>query len=409
MKRPLRRGPGADRLIRWAALPITDRRWAPPLSAVALGFGLFVGVAIGPGASGTFATGAQVIEIPGLGGGESDEETEAGEGTIAAGGLGESSGGGEAPLGEASSFLSPAPIETAPPLVESAPQEATPAPAPAEDEEESEPQAPELAGTVVHVNKAAGSYTVAEEGGVMSAVHAGKRPAPGTKIEVPIRTLANGTLAEAGKRKASGSTGQASLAGIVTFVDANPAAPAYAVSNRGVSVLVHVHPDPAGAPAELPALGAYATLDAEIAMPQPATPAAPPPTPLSCAPDPALPSPPPPVGALWQRTVSAGGAPFTHGDFEGIVSAVCAETGQLLISADDIRAGGQDLLLAVPPAIDVSKLAVGESVAVGADIGADGSLTLTGLASDEHTKGADDGGATQGDLVPTKPDEGASR
>ena len=35
--------------LRWAALPIIDRRWTAPLSAIALGFGLFVGVAIGPG------------------------------------------------------------------------------------------------------------------------------------------------------------------------------------------------------------------------------------------------------------------------------------------------------------------------------------------------------------------------
>jgi hypothetical protein len=58
------------KLLQWAALPVTDRRWAAPLSAVALGFGLFAGVAIGPGAAGTFGTGvAQVIEIPGFSGG----------------------------------------------------------------------------------------------------------------------------------------------------------------------------------------------------------------------------------------------------------------------------------------------------------------------------------------------------
>ena len=38
--------------LRWAALPMIDRRWTAPMSAVALGFGLFVGVAIGPGTRG---------------------------------------------------------------------------------------------------------------------------------------------------------------------------------------------------------------------------------------------------------------------------------------------------------------------------------------------------------------------
>ena len=47
-----------SRVLRGAALVVTDRRWAAPLSAMALGFGLFVGVAIGPGAAGTLATGA---------------------------------------------------------------------------------------------------------------------------------------------------------------------------------------------------------------------------------------------------------------------------------------------------------------------------------------------------------------
>jgi hypothetical protein len=394
----------------WAALPITDRRWAAPLSAVALGFGLFVGVAIGPGADGTFATGAtQVIELPGFGGGGDGDEAAAGEAPLGSGGGAVAQLGSppiQPPLEEPLPTLTPLGGGESPMRV-SAPD----APAvPASEEggsEGSEPEEPLLAGTVVHVNPAAGSYTVAEEGGVMSAVHAGKLPTPGAEVEVPIRTLANGILAEAGKRKGSGKRRSGGLAGIVTFVDPNPIAPAYAVSNRGASVLVHVHPDPAGTPVELPVLGAYATVDAEIATPQPATPAAPPATPPTCAPDPALPPPPTPIGALWQRTISVGGAPFTHGDFEGIVAAVCAETGQLLISADDIREDAHDLLLTVPAAVDVSQLAVGESVAVGADIGADGSLTLTGLASDEHTKGADDEGATQGDLVPTKSDKGA--
>ncbi len=50
--------------VRWAALPITDRRWTAPFAAIALGFGLFIGVAIGPGVSGTFGgSGPMVIEL----------------------------------------------------------------------------------------------------------------------------------------------------------------------------------------------------------------------------------------------------------------------------------------------------------------------------------------------------------
>ena len=42
--------------LRWAALPVTNRRWTLPMSAVALGLGLFIGVAIGPGISTTLGT-----------------------------------------------------------------------------------------------------------------------------------------------------------------------------------------------------------------------------------------------------------------------------------------------------------------------------------------------------------------
>lgn len=388
--RRLLRAQTAERLMRWAALPIADRRWAAPLSAVALGFGLFVGVVVGPGTAGTFAGGAEVIEIPG--GGNEGGET---GGPVAGRGseLATSGGKGGALLAEEPAFAEPQPTLTPPEGGESrmreaeSPQEGAEPAAPKEEKDEAESEAPQLVGVVVHVNEAAGSYTVAEEGGVMSAVHAAKRPALGSEVEVPVRSLANGTLAEAGRRKATGHVEATTLAGIVSFVSADPAAPAYAVSNRGTSLLVRVHPDPSGVPAQLPALGAYATVTAQIEKPQAGVSA----------------------GGLWQSALSSGGAPFTHVDLEGIVAAVYPETAQLAISADDLRAAGQDLLLAVPPSIDVSKLLAGESVLAGADIGAGGALALTGLAGDGHLEGADDKSLTQGDLVPTESEGGASR
>lgn len=364
---------GYRRLLRWAALPVTDKRWAAPLAAIALGFGLFAGVAIGPGAAGTLATAPfQVIEMPILASSEGGDEEEAEVET----GREEAPGGGEAAGGfeeveETSGFT---------PVVEAAPfeaeEEAQPTEKAATPQKEEEPKAAEnqeLAGIVVHVNPAASSYTVVEVGGLMSAVHAGKLPPVGARIEVPIRALANGTLAEAGKRVKTKIAKGAELAGIVTFVNADPLPPAYTVSNKGTSVLVHVTPDPAGVLPELPALGAYVTVKAGLEE-----------------------------ARLTQRTLSGGGAPFTHVELEGIVAAVNLETAQLLISADDVRESGLDLTLAVPPEIDVASLVVGDSVLASADIGAEGSLTLTGLASDERLQGAEDAKATQGDLVPEK-------
>lgn len=363
---------GWRRLLRWAALPVTDRRWAAPLAAVALGFGLFAGVAIGPNATGSLATAPfQVIEMPtpasssvGEGGTEEESFADSGE---------EIGGFEEEGEEEASSFAPIVPVEEAP--LEPAEEEPAGKGAKPQKEEEKpgEPEKQVLAGTVVHVNSAAGSYTVAEAGGTMSAVHAGKLPALGSGVEVPIRALANGTLAEAGKRAKAKAEKVAKLAGIVTFVNADPLAPAYTVSNRGTSALVHVAPDPTGALPELPVLGAYVTV--KVAFED---------------------------AHLTQTQLSGGGAPFTHVEIEGIVGSFDPEAAHLLISADDVRESGLDITIAVPPEIDATSLVAGDSVLVSAEIGADGSLTLTGLASDERLKGAEDAKATQGDLVPEK-------
>ncbi len=48
-------GAAYEGTMRAFAKVVTDRRWAAPLSAMALGFGLFLGVAIGPGVSGSVA------------------------------------------------------------------------------------------------------------------------------------------------------------------------------------------------------------------------------------------------------------------------------------------------------------------------------------------------------------------
>lgn len=443
---------GYRRLLKWAALPVTDRRWAAPLSAVALGFGLFVGVAIGPGAAGTFATGAaQIIEIPGFSGGADAGESEGESPSPSAEVSGGGGGGGSIPAAEPA-LPSFAPIassegegesseETTPPASQESP--------PASEEPDAEEET--LSGIVLHVNPAAASYTIAEPAGALEVVHAAKPPQPGAKVSVPVRLLANGTFAEAGIRTKSDLLTRASFSGIVTYVDPTPTAPAYTVSKRGVSVLVHVHPDPAGAAPALPVLGAFVSVAVDIekpapasasaleapaspvpiveAIPPPITPEeplpapAPPaevapapsppapepapaaaPAPPSCAPDPTLPPPPIQSSAiLWQRQFEAQGAPFTYGDFAGIVEAVCPGSAQLLISADDIRESGHDLVFAVPATIDTAKLEVGGSVLATATIADDGALALTGLASNERTKGAEDAKAIQGDLVAKRP------
>jgi len=409
-------------MLRWAALPVTDRRWAAPLAAVALGFGLFVGVALGPGTASTVATGvSQIIEeVPSVaeGGDEENEPSEAGAGddpNESGAGFGEESGSQESESSFEESSFDFAETESEPET--EPPPKASTEPEEEGQEGEEEDQTVPAAGTVVHVNPAAGSYTLVEAGGTLAALHAPKLPKAGTQLSVPVRTLANGTFAEAGARKKTGSKARASFNGIVTYVDPDPASPAYSVSKRGVSVLVNVRPDPAGAVPALPAVGAYAVVAVEIeALPAPSTasgeaPVAEPALPPGAVLPPVTPAPfcdgapvappalPQPTARLWQAELDAEGVPFTYSDFAGIVTAVCPQEGRLYLSADDLRAGGSDLAFTVPKGIRTDRLEPGDSVTATAEIATDGTLKLTGLAGDERTKGADDVEATQGDLV----------
>ncbi|MDQ2631448.1 MAG: hypothetical protein M3Y75_10850 [Actinomycetota bacterium] len=389
-----------DAVLRAVSLVVTDRRWAAPLSAMALGFGLFLGVAIGPGTPGTFATGAgSIIAVAGPDGEQEPEAVETGE--------------GEAPAAEAEPeafasepesfeepFAEPEAFEPAPLAAPLPEEEAPPAEPPAEEEVEEEAgEAQSLKGAVVHANPAAGSYTMVIDAGEPVSVHAAELPLPGEKLAVEATPLANNTFAEE-EREESGTAKRASMRGVVTYVDPDPADPAYTLSGRGSSILVHLPPSPAP---ELPVLGAYATVGVAIEKPPPtAEPAVPeaaePEAPATCAPDPVMGPAPETQRVVVQRTIETEPEPATYFDLAGIVSAVCPATKQLLISADDLRASEDDLLLTVPDRIKADKLKIGESIVATASVEEDGTLTLAGLASDEGQKGAEAAASAQGDL-----------
>ncbi len=391
------------------SLVVTDRRWAATLSASALGFGLFIGVAIGPGTAGSLATGAQqVIELPlaGDAGGGGGGDGGGGETAALAAPAAGASETEEAPL--ATAF--PSSIPLAPEASEPPPPAEEAKPAPTESPaEEPESEAETLKGIVVEANPAAGSYALAISGGELVAVHAPKLPAVGAKLSLPLAQLANGTFAEENPRKQTGKGTRATFNGTVTYLDPDPATPSYTVSGRGASVLVHVHPDPTGAASPLPPLGAYATVTVDVEKPPPAAAEPPPvseppaveaaPAP-TCAPDPSLPPPAEiePSAVLWQRQVKADGTPSTYLELAGTVEAICPETTQILFSADGLGASDNTLTLKVPDRIDTSKLMLGDSYLLTATVEPDSSLTLSGVASDEHTKGAEDPSSAQGDL-----------
>lgn len=377
MKRLLNSRP-VSQALRGASLVVTDRRWAAPLSAAALGFGLFAGVAIGPGTAGSLATGAQqIIEIPSSGGDEG-QSTGGGAGAVSSesstlSDIGGEAGGLEEEAIPSSVPLAPEPVE---PLPAPAPEPAAkPPPAGEEGEDESEGQAFE--GTVLHANAAAGSYAMAIEGGELVSVHASKLPQPGAKLSALLVGLANGTFAEAEapevkKKQAT----EAAFRGTVTYADADPASPAYTVSGRGASLLIHVDSDPSGAAPQLPAIGSLVTVTARIEAP--ADPEG----------DPTL---------VQGKVAIEDVPPSTYLELAGIVKEVSPD-GHLLFSADDNRESEADLTLAVPESLDTTKLEPGDSYLATAEVDPDGALKLTGITSDEHTKGANDSASAQGDL-----------
>jgi hypothetical protein len=353
-------------ILRGFALVVTDRRWAAPLSAAALGFGIFAGVAIGPGATGTLATGAQqIVQLPGSGGDE--VHSGGGGGPVASTEssppleLGES--GGEEAI-PSSVPLVPEPVEP-PPAPEPTPK---PAAAPEDEEEETSEEAQDMKGTVVHTNPAAGSYTMAVKGELVS-IHAPKLPEPGTKLSSSFTRLANDTFTAAEDPKTEkASAAEATFRGVVTYTDPDPAAPAYTLSGRGSSLLIHVPPDPTGATPILPPIGTYATVTATLD-----------------------------TGLQQKKLEPEPGPPSTYLDLAGVVKEILPD-GHLVLSADDSRESEADLTLTVPPGIDASKLKPGDSYLATAEVDPNGPLKLSGIASDEHTKGADDLASAQGDL-----------
>ena len=396
-----------EAVLRAAALVVSNRRWAATASAMALGFGLFVGVAIGPGASGTIAGGApQIVELPGRG--EGGEEVAAGSGATQQAPVGAPQyiePGAEA-LPATLAYEEPAELATVPPAGAPPALPAKPAPQASQPqtEGEAEPEGQPLQGTVVHANPAAGSYALAIAGGELVAVHSGKLPSAGTKLSMVGRPLANGTFAEAESPERKGRTGVATFTGTVTYADPDPVAPSYTVSGRGASVLVRVEPTP-GAVAQLPQPGAFATVEAGIGKPpvepdpEPAAVEVSTPPPCVLAEGSELPQAAPQRSALWQRKLKIEDLePSTYLELSGLLSGVCLDRPAILLSADDAGEGEGDLLLGLAGKVGRGRLREGVSVLATAEIGPDGALTLTGIAGDEQIKGADDSKTAQGDL-----------
>ncbi len=206
---------------RWP-LPV-PAQMATVFAALALGFGMIIGTAISPTLAGTLAGGQTIVMIP-----EAPPE----EPPPVAPAPSDGGGGGVAPVG-ASATTTTIPTET--PVAPPTGKEKKPKP----------PKPTYLAGTVVHANPAAHSYTI-NKGGSLYSIHAASLPVPGTRVRVPIEQLANRTYKEDGKRQNKGQSAEETITGSVSFslddapfTSSDPLAPPspqdiYVVSNAGL-------------------------------------------------------------------------------------------------------------------------------------------------------------------------------
>jgi hypothetical protein len=420
---PVGQDPAAVPVVERGPQGATTRRGVPvpPQVAVvaaflALGFGGLIGSSIGPGvdtllAAAPTAAPAETTALADAHGGAPSQHDSGGN-----------TGGGPSSSASASA---PAPVTPAPapaPAASPAPADPVPDdPAPEDpaptDPGGHDPLPPDdstlASGTVVRVNSAADSYSLAS-GGALSTIHAKDFPKPGSDVSVPTTPLFNGTLEEAGDRKESAGEKQATFSGTVTFVSEDDGA--YVVSSPGASIPVQA------AKGDMPKLASAVTVVVNIgAAPDPADqddpPADDPSTsaddpstsadepaadPETCTPEKVFPEKAIDPGiVLTQDSFQVDFEELSSAGMEGIVQQVCPDLDQLVLSADDLRQSGADLTLAIPMDVDPAELEPGDSITTSVDPtpADDGTLELSGLAGDDGLKAADDKKLGQGVLA----------
>jgi hypothetical protein len=372
------------------------------LAVLALGFGVVLGTAISPGLAGIVAAPAPPLvaavpppappPAPAGGGGSSAPAAAAPSVAVASTTpSGSSGGGGGGGSGGGGNKKEKKEKEKAAPII--------------------------FSGTVVRANPLAQSYTVSTGSGLV-AIHADALPKVGDQVEAQVRKLNNGTFAENASRSATGTADVASFQGTVTYCAdlEHPATPCsttprpdddrfvYAVSSLGASVLVS---SPQGA--ALPPVGSQVQVAVKIgsaSFPQidPESPDDWTDYPAPCNPvsgeQNGVPAAPTTATELTQTSLTIN-PPRQSAVLEAVVQETnCDAAGnRLVLSADDVREAGRDLSpFVVPAGIDQSRLTRGEAVQVAVDI-ADGSLTVTGITSDQGAAAADDPSRGQGTLT----------
>jgi hypothetical protein len=218
-------------------------------------------------------------------------------------------------------------------------------------------------GVVVHRNRGAGSFVVANGKGRLFAIHAAHSPAVGSNVAVSVRRLRNGTFA-ARKVHAKGSSSRARIRGTVSHV--NGAARTFVVSAEGVSMLVKGR-----AAGTLPAVGKIVTVSGTVDDEN--------------------------EGQLEEEDLQEEGEDNNGFDIEGVITEVNTMARTLTVSAEDDQTEGETVTVHVPTSIDISMFSVGEEVDLTVAQLSGGGFELVASNSDEGEQGAEDEEDEQGE------------
>jgi hypothetical protein len=406
-------------------LRMPARRSAGAMTMMALAFGVFVGLALSPAFRGAgLAASRYVIQLPGGGGGEESQAaaSSASASSTLGSPVGNVGGGGAAAPPPKQVAQVPTSTGTPPPTSSGPPPNTNTKKGGNNGGKHHRHEGQTESGIVVHVNPLAKSYTLATSDEDLIAIHSGDLPDARDRLTVGVRPLLNGTYAERGEREEQSTRGNTTFKGNVTWED--PQAKVYTVSAIGTSVLIHL---PKGATADdLPSLNDEVEVSVTVQPPpsakdkgaakdkhaakrksgprrhrssglgrvRTAVRRAKAAAPDGCSDQP-IPG-PEPSSVLEQRSVLSLGSAVSPVNVEGIVERACADSGELSLSADDIRESGADIPLTPSESIDLSKLDLGTPIDAAIEIGTDGSYSVTGLYSDDGAAGANDSSAAQG-------------
>lgn len=238
-----------------------------------------------------------------------------------------------------------------------------------------------LKGTVVHLDKRAHSFALANRAGRLTEVHAAHLPAVGRSVTVRARQLRNGTFA-ASRVRLTGHRSAVRVRGLVTFVDR--AHNRFVVSFHGGSLVVNRGHAARGAHAgdlrallaadvTLPAVGTEVTVDGSVDD----------------------------QGDIDAHAVEDDGQNTDAADLEGRVLSVDATLRTVTISADDDdEIAGASITIDIPQTFDMTGYQVGDVLELVATPNPDGTYTAvdtsqdgsTGQADGQHGQQGDDGG-----------------